>query len=91
MKEVMVHIYRKINRFSHLSFAHVVLLLSRKAEVIYLWWLLGITKMAGHSFPVSLSLPRWRPCQIPDPGEDMLSQFPVGSLLPPSPPPYLAA
>ena len=35
--------------------------------------------MAGHSFPVSLGLPRWRPCQIPDPGEGTLSQFPVGS------------
>ena len=69
---------------------HIVLLLSRKAEVIYLWWLLGITKMAGHSFPVSLGLPRWRPCQIPDPGatikcqnpspgEGTLSQLPVGS------------
>ena len=30
-------------------------------------WAPGITKMAGHSFPVSLGLPRWRPCQIPDP------------------------
>ena len=50
--------------------------------------------MAGHSFPVSLGLPRWRPCQIPDPGptlkcqnpypgEGTLSQFPVGS-----PPPW---
>ena len=48
--------------------------------------------MAGHSFPVSLGLPRWRPCQIPDPGatlkikcqnpypgEGTLSQFPMGS------------
>ena len=54
--------------------------------------------MAGHSFPVSLGLPRWRPCQIPDPGatlkcqnpypgEGTLSQFPVGS--PPPPPPTL--
>ena len=33
----MVHIYRKIKQIPHLSFAHVVLLLSRKAEVIYLW------------------------------------------------------
>ena len=51
--------------------------------------------MAGHSFPVSLGLPRWRPCQSPDPGatlkcqnpypgEGTLSQFPVGS--PPLPP-----
>ena len=31
------HIYRKIKQIPHLSFAHVVLLLSRKAEVIYLW------------------------------------------------------
>ena len=44
----------------------------------------GFTKMAGHSFPVSLGLPRWRPCQIPDPGEGTLSKFPVGSP-PPSP------
>ena len=43
--------------------------------------------MAGHSFPVSLGLPRWRPCQIPDPGEGTLSQFPVGSPPPPPPPP----
>ena len=46
--------------------------------------------MAGHSFPFSLGLPRWRPCQIPDPGatlkcqnpypgEGTLSQFSVGS------------
>ena len=54
--------------------------------------------MSGHSFPaVSLGLPRWRPCQIPDPGptlkcqnpypgEGTLSQFPVGS---PPPPPTL--
>ena len=97
MKEVMVHIYRKIKQIPHLSFAHVVLLLSRKTEDIYLWWLLGITKitkMAGHTFPVSLGLPRWRPRQIPDPGatlkcqnpcagEGTLSQFPVGS--PPHP------
>ena len=52
------------------------------------FWVLP-TKMAGHSFPVSLGLPRWRPCQIPDPGatlkcqnpypgEGTLSQFPVG-------------
>ena len=52
--------------------------------------------MAGHSFPVSLGLPRWRPCQIPDPGatlkcqnpypgEGTLSQVPVGS---PPPPPW---
>ena len=57
-----------------------------------------LTKMAGHSFPVSLGLPRWRPCQIPDPGatlkcqnpypgEGTLSQFPVGSPPPPPPPP----
>ena len=56
--------------------------------------------MAGHSFPVSLGLPRWRPCQIPDPGttlkcqnpypgEGMLSQFPVGSPPPPPPPPWV--
>ena len=64
----------KYNRFPHHSFAHVVLLLSRKAE------------MAGHSFPVSLGLPRWRPCQIPDPGEGTLSNFSVGS---PPPPPTL--
>ena len=83
MTEVMVHIYRKRKQISSPSFAHVFLLLSRKAEVIYLWWLLGITKMAGHSFPVSLGLPRWRPYQIPDPREGTLSQFPVGS--PPHP------
>ena len=50
----------------------------------------------GDSFPGSLGLPRWRPCQIPDPGavlkcqnpvpgESCLSQNPVGS---PSPPPW---
>ena len=39
--------------------------------------------MAGHSSPVSLGLPRWRPCRIPDPGEGTLSQFPVVS-----PPPH---
>jgi len=50
--------------------------------------------MAGHSFPVSLGLPRWRPCQILNPGatlkrqnsypgEGLLSQFPVGNPPPP--------
>ena len=39
--------------------------------------------MAGHSFPVSIGLPRWRPCQNPYPGEATLSQFPVGSSPPP--------
>ena len=57
------------------------------------FWVLP-TKMAGHSFPVSLGLPRWRPCQIPEPtlkcqnpypGGGTLSQFPVGS---PPPPPW---
>ena len=54
--------------------------------------------MAGHSFPVSLGLPRCRPRQIPDPGatlkcqnpypgEGTLAQFPVGSPPPPPPPP----
>ena len=53
--------------------------------------------MPGHSFPVSLGLPRWRPCQLPDPGvtlkcqnpypgEGTLSQFPLGSHPPPPPP-----
>ena len=59
MKEVMVHMYiEKQNRFPYLSFAHVFLILWRKAEFIYLWWLLGITKMAGHSYPVSLGSSR---------------------------------
>ena len=95
MKEVMVHMYiEKQNRFPYLSFAHVFLILWRKAEFIYLWWLLGITKMAGHSYPVSLGLPRWRPCQIPDPeqrlnvkiptqGEALLVNFPWVARPPP--------
>ena len=51
--------------------------------------------LRSDSFPGSLGLPRWRPCQIPDPGtalcqnpdpgESWLSQFPVGSSS--SPPP----
>ena len=78
MKEVMVHMYiEKQNRFPYLSFAHVFLILWRKAEIIYVWWLLGITKMAGHSFPVSLGLPRWRPCQIPDPGQRLNVKIPT--------------
>ena len=53
--------------------------------------------LCNDSFPGSLSLPRWWPCQIPDPGavlncqnrdsgESWLSQFPAGS--PPPPPPW---
>ena len=53
MKEVMVHMYiEKQNRFPYLSFAHVFLILWRKAEFIYPWWLLGITKMAGQFLSV---------------------------------------
>ena len=78
MKEVMVHMYiEKQNRFPYLSFAHVFLILWRKAEIIYVWWLLGITKMAGHSYPVSFGLPRWRPCQIPDPGQRLNVKIPT--------------
>ena len=78
MKEVMVHMYiEKQNRFPYLSFAHVFLILWRKAEIIYVWWLLGITKMAGHSYPVSLGVPRWRPCQIPDPGQRLNVKIPT--------------
>ena len=50
MKEVMVHIYRKIKQISSPFFCSFVLLLSRKAEVIYLWWLLGITKITHFQF-----------------------------------------
>ena len=50
-------------------------------------------------FPGSLGLPRWRTCQIPDPGaatkcqnpysgEGSLNQIPVGSPPPPQPHPW---
>ena len=49
----------------------------KQRSFTYLWWLLGITKMAGHSYPVSLGVPRWRPCQIPDPGQRLNVKIPT--------------
>ena len=87
MKEVMVHIYRKIKQISSPFFRSCCLVTFKKSRGHLPLVTLGITKMAVHSFPVSLGLPRWRPYQIPDPGEGTLSQFPAGS--PPPPPPTL--
>ena len=95
MKEVMVHIYRKIKQISSPFFCSFCLVTFKKSRGHLPLVTSGYYQ--DHSFPVSLSLPRWQPCQIPNPGamlkcqnpypgEGMLSQFPVGS---PPPPPTL--
>ena len=62
--------YKPKNKTDFLTFLSLMLCwcFEEKQRSFHLWWLLGISNMAGHSFPVSLGLPRWWPCQIPDPG-----------------------